>query len=194
VKRDLWVWAPEAGRLEVVTSGGDRVPMAGPDDRGRWTVTLKGVQPGAAYSFSLDGGAARPDPRSAFQPDGVHGPSVLVDHEAFGWTDQGWTGRPLDDAVIYELHVGTFSADCTFAGVMDHLDHLVDLGVTHVELMPVNEFPGRWGWGYDGVDLYAPHHRYGGPEGLKALVDACHARGLAVLLDVVYNHLGPAGN
>jgi maltooligosyltrehalose trehalohydrolase len=194
VKKDLWVWAPKAGRVEVVTGDGARLPMTGPDERSRWTATLDDAAAGDTYSFSLDGGPPRPDPRSPFQPTGVHGPSALVDHDAFGWTDRGSAGRALDEAVVYELHVGTFSASGTFAGVVDHLDHLVDLGVTHVELMPVNEFPGRWGWGYDGVDLYAPHHSYGGPDGLKALVDACHARGLAVLLDVVYNHLGPAGN
>src|SRR5947209_8750470 len=193
VKTDLWVWAPTAERVDVVR-GDDRRPMTGPDGRGRWTVTVEDADPGTTYRFSVDSGEARPDPRSRWQPKGVHGPSAVVDHDAFGWSDGGWAGRPLDGAVVYELHVGTFSAAGTFAGVAEHLDHLVDLGVTHVELMPVNEFPGRWGWGYDGVDLYAPHHGYGGPDGLKALVDACHGRGLAVLLDVVYNHLGPSGN
>jgi maltooligosyltrehalose trehalohydrolase len=124
----------------------------------------------------------------------VHGPSRVVAHDAFAWTDAGWQPPPLASAVLYELHVGTFTPAGTFDAVMDRLDHLVNLGVTHVELMPVHEFPGTRGWGYDGVDLYAPHHAYGGPAGLKRLVDACHARGLAVLLDVVYNHLGPAGN
>src|SRR5205085_1672547 len=114
---------------------------------------------------------------------------------AFAWTDSSWTGPPpLPSWVVYELHVGTFSTEGTFDGVVDRLDHLVDVGVTAVELMPVGEFPGSRGWGYDGVDLYAPHHAYGGPDGLKRLVDACHRRGLAVVLDVVYNHLGPAGN
>jgi maltooligosyltrehalose trehalohydrolase len=192
MKTDLWVWAPGARSVEVVTDAG-RAPMDGPDDRGRWSAAVD-LDGGQGYRFSVDGGEPRPDPRSEFQPEGVHGPSAVVDHSAFAWTDAGWRGRPIDEAVIYELHVGTFSESGTFAGVADHLDHLLDLGVTHVEIMPVNEFPGRRGWGYDGVDLYAPHHAYGGPDGLKGLVDTCHGRGLAVLLDVVYNHLGPAGN
>jgi maltooligosyltrehalose trehalohydrolase len=135
-----------------------------------------------------------PDPRSASQPAGVHGASRIVAHEAFGWTDAAWRPGVLTDAIIYELHVGTFSPEGTFDGVAARLDHLVDLGITHVELMPVNAFPGAHGWGYDGVALFATHAPYGGPDGLKRLVDACHARGLAVLLDVVYNHLGPDGN
>jgi maltooligosyltrehalose trehalohydrolase len=191
------VWAPAATRVDLVVEGGAegerRVPMHGPDDRGWWTAEAL-VGPGGSYAFSVDGGPPRPDPRSPSQPEGVHGPSAVVDHGAFAWTDGGWERPPLESAVIYELHVGTFSAAGTFEGVGEHLDQLVDLGVTHVELMPVNQFPGRWGWGYDGVDLYAPHDGYGGPDGLKALVDRCHGRGLAVVIDVVYNHLGPAGN
>ena len=188
------VWAPYAKTVEVVDGHGRRMSMDGPDERGWWEAPDGAVPAGGRYGFSVDGGEARPDPRSGSQPDGPHGLSATVDHGAFGWTDGGWQAPSLDEAVVYELHVGTFSGAGTFAGVTHHLDHLVDLGVTHVELMPVAEFPGRWGWGYDGVDLYAPHQGYGGPDGLKALVDACHARGLAVLLDVVYNHLGPAGN
>jgi maltooligosyltrehalose trehalohydrolase len=118
----------------------------------------------------------------------------MLDHRAFRWTDQHWQARPLSSAVIYELHVGTFSPEGTFDGVIRRLNHLVELGVTHVELMPVAQFSGAWGWGYDGVDLYAPHQTYGGPEELKRLVNACHEHGLAVILDVVYNHLGPSGN
>ena len=186
------VWAPDAGAVDLVV-GEARVPMKGPDEAGWWEASFA-VPAGSRYGFSVDGGPVRPDPRSPSQPEGVHGRSEAVDHGAFPWTDGGWQAPPLEQAVVYELHVGTFSEAGTFAGVIDGLDHLVGLGVTHVELMPVAEFPGRWGWGYDGVHLYAPHHGYGGPAGLKALVDACHARGLAVLLDVVYNHLGPAGN
>jgi len=186
------VWAPAAGRLELVV-GERRMPMAGPDDRGWWTAKVV-LGPGSRYRFSIDGGPPRPDPRSPFQPEGVDGPSQVVDHSSYPWTDGGWQRPTLDGAVIYELHVGTFSAEGTFDGVIEHLDHLAGLGVTHVELMPVNQFPGRWGWGYDGVDLYAPHNGYGGPDGLKALVTRCHQRGLAVVVDVVYNHLGPAGN
>ena len=143
---------------------------------------------------SLDDNPPLPDPRSSWQPHGVHGPSRVIDHQAFAWTDDRWQAGPLSAAVVYELHVGTFTPAGTFEAAIERLDHLVALGVTHVALMPVPEFPGSRGWGYDGVDLYAPHHAYGGPEGLKRLVNACHARGLAVLLDVVYNHLGPAGN
>lgn len=134
-----------------------------------------------------------PDPRSRRQPDGPHGFSQVVDPQEFNWSAP-WTGRPIDGAVIYELHVGTFAEDGTFAGVIDKLDHLVDLGVTHVELMPVQPFGGTRNWGYDGVSWHAVHEQYGGPDGLVELIDACHARGLAVVLDVVFNHFGPDGN
>ncbi|MGI9032281.1 MAG: malto-oligosyltrehalose trehalohydrolase [Acidimicrobiales bacterium] len=188
------VWAPRAGRVDVVVDGGRRTELAGPDDGGWFRGEDPLAGPGDDYRFSLDGGSPRPDPRSPWQPRGVHGPSRLVDHKAFAWSDAGWAAAALADAVIYELHVGTFSAAGTFEGAVDHLDHLVDLGVSAVEIMPVAEFPGCRGWGYDGVDLWAPHSAYGGPTGLKRLVDACHAGGLAVVLDVVYNHLGPDGN
>jgi maltooligosyltrehalose trehalohydrolase len=161
---------------------------------GGWWASADELPAGTDYAFSLDGGAPRPDPRSPWQPHGVHGPSRTVDHAAFAWTDDGWSAPPLADGVIYELHVGTFSPAGTFDGVAGRLDALVELGITHLELMPVAQFSGTRGWGYDGVDLFAPHHPYGGPDGLKRLVDAAHARGLAVLIDVVYNHLGPAGN
>jgi maltooligosyltrehalose trehalohydrolase len=166
--------------------------QAGAD--GWWTATVEAAGPGSDYGFLLDGQGPFPDPRSFWQPDGVHGLSRVVDHAAFRWTDGGFQAPPLGAALLYELHVGTFTPEGTFDAAIGKLDHLVHLGVTHVELMPVNEFPGARGWGYDGVDLFAPHHAYGGPDGLKRLVNACHARGLAVLLDVVYNHLGPSGN
>ncbi|MGZ3678250.1 MAG: malto-oligosyltrehalose trehalohydrolase, partial [Ktedonobacterales bacterium] len=186
------VWAPNAHRVAVQTLG-ERVPMnAG--ERGWWRVEVATATPGTDYQFVLDGGEALPDPRSQWQPHGVFGPSRVVDHSLFHWNDAGWQAPPLESALIYELHVGTFTPAGTFDAAIARLDHLKDLGVTHVELMPVNEFPGMRGWGYDGVDLSAPHSAYGGPDGLKRLVDACHARGLAVLLDVVYNHLGPSGN
>jgi maltooligosyltrehalose trehalohydrolase len=159
-----------------------------------WSAKVDGAGPGTDYGFSLDGGRVLPDPRSPWQPHGVHGRSRRVAHDPFPWTDAGWLAPPLSDAVIYELHVGTFSPEGTFDGATARLDHLAALGITHVELMPVSQFPGARGWGYDGVYLYAPHTAYGGPEGLKRFVDAAHARGLAVLLDVVYNHLGPTGN
>src|ERR1700722_13382288 len=163
--------------------------------RGWWVVATALPIPGADYAFVIDGAEPPvPDPRSQSQPHGVHGRSRFVDHSAFPWTDSGWKAPALDSAIVYELHVGTFTAAATFDAAIDRLGYLKDLGVTHVELMPVAEFSGDRGWGYDGVDLFAPHHAYGGPDGLKRLVDACHARGLAVLIDVVYNHLGPSGN
>jgi maltooligosyltrehalose trehalohydrolase len=163
-------------------------------DGGWWELARPNVGPGALYAFVIDGGPPRPDPRSAFQPDGVHGPSQIVDHEAFAWHDDLWRGLPLTGAVLYELHVGTFTPEGTFDAVVGRLDHLVELGIDAIELLPVAEFPGRRGWGYDGVNLFAPHRAYGGPDGLKRLVDACHGVGLGVVLDVVYNHFGPAGN
>jgi len=189
------VWAPRARRVDLVLRGDERHTLNGPDELGWFSVEVEEARPGDDYAYSLDGGDPRPDPRSPWQPEGVHGPSRLVDHSAFAWTDGGWQGGvPLAEAVIYELHVDTFSPEATYDAAIGHLDHLVDLGVTTVELLPVVEYPGRWGWGYDGVDLYAPNALDGGPEGLKRLVDACHARGLSVIVDVVYNHLGPSGN
>ena len=169
--------ADERGRARLVDAARARTRGRAATTRSAWT-------------------AGRPGPTRArpASPSGVHGPSGVVDHAAFAWTDGGWRGLPLAGSVLYECHVGTFSAEGTFDGAIEHLDHLVDLGVDAIELMPVAEFPGRRGWGYDGVDLFAPHHAYGGPDGLKRLVDAAHARGLGVVMDVVYNHLGPAGN
>lgn len=186
------LWAPHARHVEVVIRG-ERIPLGG-DGKGEFSAEVSGASPGTEYAFSVDGSEPRPDPRSRCQPHGVHGPSRLVERNGFPWTDHRWQPPPLSGAVLYELHVGTFSAEGTFDSAIAQLDHLTRLGVTHVEIMPVAQFPGRWGWGYDGVDLYAPHQAYGGNDGLKRLVDACHARGLAVLLDVVYNHLGPSGN
>lgn len=187
------VWAPRAGRVEVATTDGSITTMHRAPD-GWWTAEVPPVLP---YRLVLDG-VAVPDPWAQAQPDGFDGPSVWVDHAAFVWTDATWRGAPLRDAVLYELHVGTFTEAGTFDGAIERLDHLVRLGVTAVELMPVATFPGSRGWGYDGVQLAAPHHAYGGayggPDGMKRFVDACHARHLAVVLDVVYNHLGPLGN
>ena len=192
----LRVWAPNA-RAVAVQIGARRVAMdkeAAPQ-RGWWRVVDADAVPGSDYAFILDDDERPlPDPRSEYQPQGVHKASRIVDHGAFAWTDDRFVAPPLAEAVIYELHIATFTAQGTFESAIARLDHLVELGVTHVELMPVGEFPGSRGWGYDGVDLSAPHHAYGGPSGLKQLVDACHAKGLAVLLDVVYNHFGPSGN
>ncbi|MDT4993417.1 MAG: maltooligosyltrehalose trehalohydrolase [Actinoplanes sp.] len=185
------VWAPEKTvRLRI---GADDREMARSDD-GWWRLDVPDAGPGTDYAYLLpDTGPALPDPRSRWQPAGVHGPSRVYDHAAFRWSDGGWTGRQLPGAVLYELHVGTFSTEGTFDAAAARLDHLVDLGVDLVELLPVNSFNGTHNWGYDGVCWFAPHEAYGGPDGLKRFVDAAHARGVGVLLDVVYNHFGPSG-
>ena len=190
------VWAPGHERVEVVVYGPDAeaVHPLEQEGGGWFACVVDGVGAGARYRYRLDGGDAFPDPASRAQPDGVHEPSEVVDPSAFGWTDGEWRGVPVDDLVIYELHVGTFTREGTFDAAIARLDELVDLGVTAIEPMPVASFPGSRNWGYDGVDLFAPDASYGGPEGLRRLVDAAHARGLAVILDVVYNHLGPEGN
>lgn len=188
------IWAPKAGKMYVML-GEDRVAMDGPDSQGWWRRKIEAAGPGSDYAFLIDEDRTPyPDPRGAWQPNGVHGPSRVYDHKAFSWTDELWQGPPFSGAVIYEMHVGTFTKEGTFTAAIQKLPYLFDLGVTHVELMPVAEFPGRFGWGYDGVGLYAVQEAYGGPDGLKAFVDASHAHGLGVLLDVVYNHFGPVGN
>jgi len=188
------VWAPNARAVQVhLVSPEDRRVALEPRGRGYHEAIVPEIGAGARYRYVLDGGAEYPDPASRLQPEGVHGPSQVID-EAFPWTDHGWRGRALAEYVIYELHVGTFSPEGTFDGVVGMLDALVALGVTAIELMPVAHFPGTRNWGYDGVYLYAVHTAYGGPDGLKRLVDACHRRGVAVILDVVYNHFGPEGN
>lgn len=186
------VWAPYADRTVEVAAGGTRHPMERGAD-GWWSGDVP-IGPGEDYAFVLDGGEPLPDPRSRHQPAGVHGPSRLLDPSRFAWTDAGWRGRALAGSVVYELHIGTFTAQGTFDAAVERLDALVDLGVDTLELLPVNAFPGRHGWGYDGVGLAAVHEAYGGPAGLVGFVDAAHARGLAVVLDVVFNHLGPDGN
>ena len=191
---DFRVWAPAAEevvvRLLTGAAAGDHPTVdAGMGVR---TASVPAAAAGDDYVFVLDG-EPLPDPASRHQPEGVRGPSRVVDPAAFAWSDDGFAIRPLAEHVLYELHVGTFSAEGTFDGAIGHLAGLADLGVTAIELMPVAEFPGRWGWGYDGVYLGAAHSTYGGPEGLARLVDAAHAAGLAVILDVVYNHLGATG-
>jgi maltooligosyltrehalose trehalohydrolase len=192
------VWAPEASSVVVrVASGrsvGDYALARVSDERGVWEAHVSGVGAGDRYGFCLDGCDPLPDPMSRSQPEGVHGLSEVVDPDHFAWRDGAWTGLSLADFVIYELHVGTFAEEGTFDAAAARLPELVALGVTAIELMPVASFPGRRNWGYDGVDLYAPHASYGGPEGLRRLVDAAHAYGVAVVLDVVYNHVGPEGN
>ncbi|HKV51146.1 MAG TPA: malto-oligosyltrehalose trehalohydrolase [Gemmatimonadaceae bacterium] len=186
------VWAPHADRVEVVVPGG-RVGLE-PDDTRTFECVVKNLTPGSDYAYSIDGGPLLPDPVSRFQPAGVRGPSRIVDPHSFSWHDAAWTGHAMADYVIYELHVGTFTRAGTFDAVIDHLTPLAQLGITAIELMPVAEFPGTRNWGYDGVHLFAPQHSYGGPEALRRLVDAAHGAGLAVILDVVYNHIGPEGS
>lgn len=185
------VWAPVAGRVDLVLPGGDE-PMTAAD--GGWWRSAVALEPGTDYAVSLDGGPPLPDPRSPWQPAGVHGPSRTFDAGAHAWGDTGWAGRSVLGAVVYELHVGTFTPGGTLDAAAARLGHLADLGVDMVELMPVAAFPGRAGWGYDGVALWAVHEPYGGPAALQRFVDAAHARGIGVCLDVVYNHLGPSGN
>jgi maltooligosyltrehalose trehalohydrolase len=188
------IWAPKAQKV-AVKIGDVAYPMSGPNERGWWSVSVEGAGPGTEYGFALDDDPkAWPDPRSLWQPHGVHGASRVYDEMAFAWSDQAWQAPPLGHAVIYELHIGTFTPEGTFDSAIERLEHLIGLGITHVELMPVAAFPGGQGWGYDGAALFAVTEQYGGPDGLKRLVDACHACGLAVLLDVVYNHFGPVGN
>jgi maltooligosyltrehalose trehalohydrolase len=188
------VWAPGRRTVEVHLDppGGRIVPLA-KTAHGYHTAIVPGTPPGTRYFYRLDRKLERPDPASRFQPEGVHGPSAVVD-PTYPWTDARWTGIPLRDYIIYELHVGTFTRAGTFRAVIEHLAELKDLGITAIELMPVAQFPGTRNWGYDGVQPFAVQNSYGGPDGLKGLVDACHAAGLAVILDVVYNHLGPEGN
>lgn len=182
------VWAPSAGRVRVQVDADVHEMTAG--DGGWWHAEADGIN----YAFLLDDSAEPlPDPRSRWQPHGVHQESRVYDHAEFEWTDDAWHGRQLAGGVVYELHVGTFTPGGTFDAAIDRLDHLVELGITHVELLPVNSFDGTAGWGYDGVLWGAVHEPYGGPDGFKRFVDAAHARGLAVALDVVYNHLGPSG-
>ena len=190
------VWAPRAKQVELVFLLQDRrraVPMLR-EERGFFHHSEAHVHDGQCYAYRLDGGTERPDPCSLWQPDSVHGPSALVCPARFAWTDKNWKGLPRQDLVFYELHVGTFTPQGTFEAVIPRLDELRELGITAVEIMPVAQFPGNRNWGYDGVLPYATQNTYGGPYGLQKLIDACHAAGLAVFLDVVYNHLGPEGN
>ena len=190
------VWAPKARRLSVRVYTGSAAgehPLVR-DDRDLFSATIPGVRAGDDYAYRIDGGAERPDPVSRWQPHGVHGASRVVDPNAFAWTDGAWKGIEMADFVFYEIHVGTFTPQGTFDAIIPRLASLRELGVTAIELMPVAQFPGERNWGYDGVQLYAPQQSYGGPDALKRLVNAAHAEGLAVVQDVVYNHVGPEGN
>ena len=188
------VWAPRRARVEVLDEGSGRATALAAEPGGWFSALLPEVRAGARYRYRLDGGGAFPDPASRFQPDGPHGPSEVVDPAAFRWTDGSWPGISLEGQVLYELHVGAFTAEGTWAAAARELPELAAAGITTIEMMPVADFPGRFGWGYDGVNLFAPTHLYGRPDDLRAFVDSAHAAGLGVILDVVYNHLGPDGN
>ena len=190
---EVRVWAPRCRRVEFVIDRGESHELARGED-GLFERTVSGVSAGTRYWFRLDGDRLRPDPVSRFQPDGPHGPSEVIDPDAFKWTDQAWAGVKPEGQVLYEMHVGTFTPQGTWTAAANELDALADLGITVIEMMPVGDFAGRFGWGYDGVNLYAPTRLYGTPDDLRAFIDRAHVAGLGVILDVVYNHLGPDGN
>ena len=190
------LWAPGAEKVALcLDRGANNLILPMPRrEKGWFSLETAEAGPGSRYCFQLASGLLVPDPASRFQPEDVHGPSEVIGPADFAWCDEGWQGRPWEEAVLYELHVGSFSEEGTFAGVAQHLDHLVELGITAIELLPVAAFPGRYNWGYDGVLPFAPASIYGRPEDLKRLIGAAHAKGVMVLLDVVYNHFGPEGN
>jgi maltooligosyltrehalose trehalohydrolase len=191
---EFLLWAPKARSVSLhLLHSGELLTMA-PLSRGYFRRTVENLEPGTRYFFQLDGAREVPDPASRFQPEGVHGPSEVVDLNQFHWTDQSWQGRTLERSIFYEIHVGTYTAQGTFDALIPHIPELVELGITTVELMPVAQFPGSRNWGYDGVYPFAPQNSYGGPEPLQRFVNAAHEQGLSVALDVVYNHLGPEGN
>ena len=189
------VWAPLLRQIGLrIVSPQERALSLEKDELGYWQTTVEDVPPGSRYWYMLEGSPKRPDPASQFQPEGVHGPSEVIDHTAFAWADASWEGAPLEDMVIYELHVGTFTPEGTFGAVIPRLAQLRELGITVIELMPVAQFPGDRNWGYDGAYPYAVQDSYGGPAGLKTLVNAIHRQGMSAILDVVYNHMGPEGS
>ncbi len=193
---DFTVWAPIPTEVAVVITGEEkqRAIAMEQQEEGYWRATVEGIAPGTQYFYRLDGNLTRPDPASQFQPDGVHGASEVVDPNAFSWNDLNWSNIPLEEYIIYEIHIGTFTPEGTFEAVIPRLGVLKDLGINAIEIMPVAQFPGDRNWGYDGVFPYAVQNSYGGPNQFKKLIDACHQQGIAVVLDVVYNHLGPEGN
>ncbi|MBD0377325.1 MAG: malto-oligosyltrehalose trehalohydrolase, partial [Flavisolibacter sp.] len=189
------VWAPlkKSMILHLVHPYDRQLPMT-KDEEGYWQVEVNDLPDDARYFFMPDGEKDYPDPASRFQPAGVHGPSQVVNHALYRWNDQGWKAMPLEEMILYELHVGTFTPKGTFEAIIPRLDDLKAIGINALQLMPISQFPGNRNWGYDGTFPYAVQNSYGGPEGLKKLVDTCHQKGIAVLLDVVYNHIGPEGN
>ncbi|MBF0318857.1 MAG: malto-oligosyltrehalose trehalohydrolase [Nitrospirae bacterium] len=191
------LWAPDFKSVELklcLPEGSRYIDMDEKDEKGYWRATLDKISPDTTYMFSLDNGREIPDPASHYQPDGAHGASQVICHEDFQWEDGSFSGIEISEMIIYELHVGTFTPAGTFEAVIGRLDDLSDLGVNAIELMPVAQFPGSRNWGYDGVYPYGVQNSYGGPAGLKNLINECHKKGIAVILDVVYNHLGPEGN
>jgi maltooligosyltrehalose trehalohydrolase len=188
------VWAPYQKNVTLtLTSENQHYAMENAGE-GYWTFTAEGLEPGTLYIYSLDGKVTRPDPASHFQPEGVFGPSAVVDHEVFNWKDHGWRGLDIKELIFYELHVGTFSREGTFRSALDRIKELRDLGINAVELMPITQFSGKRNWGYDGVFPFAVEKSYGSPEDLKDLVNEFHENGIALCVDFVYNHLGPEGN
>ena len=189
------VWAPEKENMKLhIVHPVDKLVDMQKDKQGYFSVTINDIKAGSRYFFQPENGKDLPDVASQFQPEGVFGPSEVVDHQSFQWNDSAWKGLPIKEMIMYEIHVGTFTEEGTFEAIIPLLDDLLETGINTIELMPVAQFPGTRNWGYDGVFPYATQHSYGGPEGLKKLVDACHSKGIAVFLDVVYNHIGPEGN
>lgn len=191
---EIVLWAPEVQKAEVVLSGRNEIISLTRQELGYWTATTEKIKPGDLYKFRLNGEKELSDPVSLSLPEGVHGPSKAVKTADFVWSDGNWYNHPLDEYILYEIHTGTFTSEGTFASIEEKLDYLKELGITAIELMPVAQFPGERNWGYDGVAPFAVQNSYGGPEGLQHLVNACHRKNIAVILDVVYNHLGPEGN
>ena len=191
---EVVVWSPVSESMEIEIVGTDKKLRLSKQPYGFWSATTKEIKPNALYQFLINGDKAYADPASLHQPEGVHGPSQAIDIKQYQWNDSSWKNIPLDNYIIYELHTGTFTQDGTFAAFEEKLHYLKELGITAIEIMPVAQFPGNRNWGYDGVYPFAVQNSYGGAAGLQHLVDACHQEGLAVILDVVYNHLGPEGN
>lgn len=187
------VWAPQKEHVQVIIKDKETVPLQ-KSSHGYWEGEVEGVQPGSYYKYKLNNDKEFPDPASRSQPEGVHSWSQVLAPDSFLWEDSSWKGLPLSEMILYELHVGTFTSEGTFEAVIDKLDHLLDLGINTIEILPISQFPGDRNWGYDGVYPYAAQHSYGGPRGLKNMIDACHKKGIAVILDAVYNHMGPEGN
>jgi maltooligosyltrehalose trehalohydrolase len=189
------LWAPKATKAKVhLLQDEPREFIMTPEDHGYWSITIENISPGIRYLFSIDDQPPLPDPASRFQPDGVHEASEAINPDEYSWNDAGWTNMPLNELIIYELHTGTFSESSDFKGIADKIPYFKELGINAIEIMPASQFPGERNWGYDGVYPFAVQNSYGGPSELMKLVDTCHNEGIAVILDVVYNHLGPEGN